>query len=276
MKRKPSGYWKIKDNCISEAGKYDSRAKFHSNANSAYNSAKENSWLDEACQHMIDRVRNPLKRKKYVKMGFWNDKQNCINEAKKYSTLTEFKTKSCSAYNSCNKNGWVEAFDHMIKLREKKGYWTKERCKEVAKKYSSRSEFQKNSTVAYMLSLKRNWGNEVCEHMEFIVKPNGYWNDKENCRKEASKYKSRNEFRIKSITAYNSSHKNGFMDEFFETNRKVNGHWNDRLNCINTANGCRNITEFMKLYLGAYVSSKRNGWICEVREIFKEKKRVVN
>ena len=57
--RKPSGYWKVKENCINEAIKYESKTEFHSNANSAYNSSKEYGWFEEVCQHMIDRVKNP-------------------------------------------------------------------------------------------------------------------------------------------------------------------------------------------------------------------------
>ena len=43
-------------------------------------------------------------------------------------------------------------------------------------------------------------------------KPKGYWN-KENCHKEALKYKNRTEFYKNSSSAYYSSHKNNWIDE---------------------------------------------------------------
>jgi predicted GIY-YIG superfamily endonuclease len=44
-------------------------------------------------------------------------------------------------------------------------------------------------------------------------KPDGYWNIKENCFKEALKYESRKEFRVKSIGACVGSIRNGWYNE---------------------------------------------------------------
>lgn len=43
--------------------------------------------------------------------------------------------------------------------------------------------------------------------MEYICRPNNYWN-KENCLKEALKFKTCRDFNIKSKGAYNASFKN--------------------------------------------------------------------
>jgi hypothetical protein len=40
--------------------------------------------------------------------GYWNNKNNCLVEAKKYNTITEFKYGSNGAYKSAHKNGWFE------------------------------------------------------------------------------------------------------------------------------------------------------------------------
>ena len=44
-------------------------------------------------------------------------------------------------------------------------------------------------------------------------KPRGYWN-KETCRKEAEKFKNRNEFKHGNETAYNTARRNGWLDEY--------------------------------------------------------------
>ena len=47
MERKPKGYWRIKDNVLSEALKYKTRKEFIKGCKSAYNAALANGWIDE-------------------------------------------------------------------------------------------------------------------------------------------------------------------------------------------------------------------------------------
>ena len=51
-------------------------------------------------------------------------------------------------------------------------------------------------------------------------KPYGHWAIKENCLQESLKYKTRGEFQKESISAYNSSLRNGWLDEFFPKTKK--------------------------------------------------------
>lgn len=99
----------------------------------------------------------------------------------------------------------------MNKDRKPRGYWTYERCKEEALKYNSRNDFEKNSFKAHKVSLRNKWLDDVCSHMEYIKKPNGFWVF-DKCKEEALKYDSRNEFRIKSHGAYKSSTKNKWLN----------------------------------------------------------------
>ena len=46
-KRKPSGYWKIKENVINESKNYKSVTEFQRKNSRAFDSAKLNGWLDE-------------------------------------------------------------------------------------------------------------------------------------------------------------------------------------------------------------------------------------
>lgn len=46
-KRKPSGYWKIKENVINESKNYKSVTEFQRKNSRAFDSAKLNEWLDE-------------------------------------------------------------------------------------------------------------------------------------------------------------------------------------------------------------------------------------
>lgn len=132
-------------------------------------------------------------------------------------------------------------------MRKCNGYWSKEKCKEIAVLYSSRSEFNRKDGSAYVISRKNGWLDEICNHMiivgnrmkrciyaiEFLDNyvyiglskwledicshmenngrlrtKNGNWN-KENCQIEALKYKTKTEFTKKCSGAYLSSSRNG-------------------------------------------------------------------
>jgi predicted GIY-YIG superfamily endonuclease len=100
----------------------------------------------------------------------------------------------------------------MEKERKPNGYWTFDKCKEEASKYTTRTIFQKNSTIAYRSSVKNGWLNECCSHMIVKKKPNGYYT-KERCKEEALKYKNKKTFSEKSKGAYNASYKKKWIDE---------------------------------------------------------------
>jgi putative NADPH-quinone reductase len=199
--QKPSGHW-TKERCQEEALKYNSRSEFQKNSGTAYGVSRRNVWLDEICSHMVE-LHKPN--------NYWT-KERCQEEALKYNSRSEFQKNSVSAYNSSLKNGWFdEICSHMVELRKPNNHWTKEKCQEEALKYNSRSEFQKNSP-AYHASLKNGWIDEICSHMLELHKPNNYWT-KERCQEEALKYNSKGEFRKNSPSAYDTSHRNGWIDE---------------------------------------------------------------
>ena len=44
------------------------------------------------------------------KPGYWNNKELCKEEAKKYESRTKFKRKYWAAYNYSVKNNWIDEF----------------------------------------------------------------------------------------------------------------------------------------------------------------------
>lgn len=50
----------------------------------------------------------------------------------------------------------------MARIRKPNGYWTKERCRDEALKYSTRTEFKNNSGSAYKISTDNNWIEDIC------------------------------------------------------------------------------------------------------------------
>ncbi len=93
-----------------------------------------------------------------------------------------------------------------------KYYWTKEKCHEESLKCKTRTEFQKKYAAAYIKARKNKWLDEICNHMENKIKPNGYWTLKK-CKEEALKYESKNEWIKKSNSSYVIAHRNKWLDE---------------------------------------------------------------
>ena len=188
-----------KEKCKEVAKTCKTKKEFEQNFCSAYQSARKNKWLGEICNHM-----NSSKKLN----GYWNNKENCFIESKKYKSRLEFQ-KSRMAYKYSVKNKWIDEF---FPLK-----WSKENCKKEALLYNSRSEFYKKSSSAYSKSQEYKWLDEICSHMTQIRKPNGYWT-KEKCQEESILYNSRSEFYKKSSIAYYYSCKNKWLDDFFPKN----------------------------------------------------------
>ena len=65
---------------------------------------------------------------------------------------------------------------------------TLEFCKEIASKYKTRGEWQKNDVSTYSTAQKKGWLDECCANM--ILRPKKH--SLESCKESASKYTSRN------------------------------------------------------------------------------------
>lgn len=195
-------------------------------------------------------------------------KEKLRKEALKYKSRVEFQKRNGTAYAAVRKNGWLkELCAHMPLLQIPNGSLTKEVCRNEAIKYTTRTQFARNSAGAYDKAWKNGWLDEICSHMTSIQKPHGYWT-KEKCRIEALKYKSRTEFQKNSVRAYDKSHKNGWLDELCSHMKLLklpNGFWKNNIEaCRAEALKYKSRSEFAFNNSGAYAASKMNGWLVEI------------
>ena len=108
--RKQEGYSKAE--VIENAKLFQSRAEWRNSAkykgpSPFYSAAQRNGWLEECCEHMVS-IKKPS--------GYWNEK-NCIDDAKLYFSIKEWKTQSNGAYQIAARNGWLsKCTKHMKKL----------------------------------------------------------------------------------------------------------------------------------------------------------------
>jgi len=99
-----------------------------------------------------------------------------------------------------------------IENGKKRRKWTYEKCQEEAKKYKTKTEFQKGNPGAYVFARKNGFLKSF-EWFEEIKKPNGYWTQ-ERCKEEARKYKTKGDFLKGCGAAHSASVKNGWLNDF--------------------------------------------------------------
>lgn len=159
---------------------------------------------------------NPPKKKHKRKprgRGYWQIKENCLKVARLCKSRSEFAKRYRGASASARVNGWYdEACEHMVLLRKPRGYWTKGRCLKIARGYKHRQDFREGDYPAYLASKRHGWVDDICQHMNRLHKPNGYWT-KERCHEIALRYKTRTEFQQREKSVYNTAHQNGWVDD---------------------------------------------------------------
>jgi len=224
------GKWN-KKKCIEESKKYSSRVDFFINSNSAYQKALKQGWLDE-----MTWLSNTHKHPR----GYWMNKENVINESKKYCSKIDFQNNNTSAYQAALKNGWIEEMTWLVKQTQKPfGYWkNKENVMAEARKYATKKEFKKNNLSAYISAKKYGFMKEITwftmptkkkHEITTHKRPKGYWKDRDNIMKEAKKYSTKEEFQKGNLTAFIAAHKYGYIDELdwlVKQKQHKKGYWN--------------------------------------------------
>ena len=126
-------------------------------------------------------------------------KEGIQEEAKRFSTRSEFARGNRSAYKKAHREGWLdEICISMVSPSKPKGYWTKERVFEMAKNHTTKADFLKNAPIAYRVALSHGWIEELRSLFEGKQPYT-----REECQQEASKYNSREDFMKKSPLYYN-------------------------------------------------------------------------
>ena len=163
--------------------------------------------------------------------GYWNNYEHCYEEAKKYKSRGEFSNESSTAWSYAKKNGWIDDYIWFKEIVKPNGYWNYEHCYEEAKKYKTRTEFERLSPSASTVARKNSWIDDYT----WIPKPNkkkrGYW-DYDNCYNEAKKYKSRSEFQFGCSSAYKSAKRNKWLDDYTWLEDERFNVYTDKIDCV--------------------------------------------
>jgi predicted GIY-YIG superfamily endonuclease len=152
-----------KEVCSELAAKFTSKSEFRSNYPGAYQAAsKIKGFINEITNHMTE-SNKPV--------GYWDIKENCLNEARKYKSRKEFNEKSQHAYEKSRLNGWLDSICEGMEYKCKPpGYWNdKEKCHKIALQFIYKPDFIKEYGGLVNFAKKMGWFSEITSHM--IPKP---------------------------------------------------------------------------------------------------------
>lgn len=219
-----------------------------------YNVYKENEWE-------LLNIAQPGSLGGRVKL--W-DYKTCYEEAKKYSSGSEFRKNSISAYELAKTNDWLKDYTwlspvskNILQLENIKLYWTYDKCYEIAKTCKTRMELKKKSYSAYNASVKNKW----IDTYTWFVKGKIKWNY-ETCYNEAKKYKSKIEFKTKNRNVYEVSRANNWLKDFTWLKRPVafNKKWTYET-CYEEAKKYKSKIDFYYGNNTAYKVAYKNKWL---------------
>ena len=155
--KKPAGWWNSLEHCIEACKECKNLTELHRRYGGCNISIREHGWQDECYKYF-----------NYVRVRQYSREQLEVI-AKKYTTYQEFRTHDHGAYASAKSHGILEDICvHMPALKKNKEYGDKpdlESVKEHAKRYTSKSEFQREDPRYYRWAQKHGVLDEACLHM---------------------------------------------------------------------------------------------------------------
>lgn len=153
MKRQEGTLIVSDEELADRASRYEVLRDFANGDKSAYSLIKKRGLFQKLCGRM-KRLQRDLTDELIAEI------------AKGFHSRKEFMEADSSAYSTACKRGIIDKVcEHMERLATPAGYWTKEKCRERAVDYNSRSEFEKACSAAYNAAYKAGWLDDICSHM---------------------------------------------------------------------------------------------------------------
>jgi len=165
MGKSPNEKQYTKEEILESAKRYGNQRDWKNSERSIFNSAKtydkpngkeREFWLQ--CISHMEYIYKPN--------GFWTY-EKCAEISKKFKTLKEFREdlEFRVVYRKIKVNKWDELLSHLVYLNKPKGFWTYERCKEYALKYTYLSDFY-NECGAALTKIRKNKWDELISHLK--------------------------------------------------------------------------------------------------------------
>ncbi len=106
--KRPNGHWKVYENCLTDALRFNSLTKWEMNSGAAVNAARRNGWIDRCISHM------PPPEPRAEK---WTLELIKV-EAARYLTLSEWRHHSHGSYKAAHRKGMLgDVVEHMLSMK---------------------------------------------------------------------------------------------------------------------------------------------------------------
>lgn len=98
-------------------------------------------------------------------MNFWNNKENCFEEAKKYKTIYELERNCYGCYKGLKRNNWLYEAYPILDGRKPMNFWrSKEEVIKASNECTSKMEFKRKYGGAFNSAIKNGWMDEIEKH----------------------------------------------------------------------------------------------------------------
>lgn len=146
-------------------------------------------------------------------------------------------------------------------MTNKRTFWTKDKCKEVALKYYTTKDWQKYNQASYKSALNNGWLNECRSHMISLRKglPPRYTID--DCITIAKSFPSREAWKKKHPASYKCACLQNWYYECVRDIPKLKGRWNTLEKCQQEALNFKTISEWRRNSPSSYAYAYKKGWI---------------
>jgi len=148
----------------------------------------------------------------------WLTREFCETVSRKFKTLRAFCKGDWSAASKAMSEGWLDEFTWLKRQRVKRGTYTKEECRRLAKKCRTLAEFSTKYRCAEVMARRNGWLKEFT-WLEMQHSSPIRWTT-EALVKEAKKYKTLNEFYKGNRNAYSVAYHHGLLGQFTWLERK--------------------------------------------------------
>jgi hypothetical protein len=204
---------------------------------------------------MKQRVEKPPQLPK----GHWTEEAVC-EDAKKYTSKSEWIKASGSAYAVAHRNGWIDrACRHMVpKLKT----WDKASVIASAQRYPNRGQWKQAEPGGYKAAVKNGWLEDASAHMSLR---RARWTLQE-LREDAKQYTTRSVWKEANGGAYKAAMELGVLDEVCSHMQPVvrpAGWWKVKQNVLDSARHFHSAQAWTEAETSAIQAARRNGWIEE-------------
>jgi hypothetical protein len=121
---------------------------------------------------------------------------------------------------------WNDCVSHMEYIFKPNGYWTYEKCAEVASRYTDKSTFRKEENLVFKAIYRNKWFDLICNMVSLsksgrVVRYREEFDTIKKCKTEALNYKTRSELSIECPILYKIILKNDWSNVCFSHMKKL-------------------------------------------------------